>query len=354
VASRPLILIVDDEPFNVDLLEQELDLLDYDTVSVSNGVEALDVLARERIDLVLLDVMMPQLDGYGALARIRVQPALRHLPVIMISALNEMESVVRCIELGAEDYLSKPFEPVLLKARIRACLEKKRLHDLELVHLEQIQAQMREIEIQQQRTDALLHVILPAPAVAELKATNRVAPRRYEEVTVMFADVVGFTAYCDRYPPEEVVDNLQLLVERFEEIAEAYGLEKIKTAGDAFMAAAGLLVPNADPVMATLRCAFDMADAARRAPPAWQLRVGIHIGPVIGGIVGRQKFAFDLWGDTINVAARLSEFGAAGSIHLSGDAWSRVIGRCQGRSLGQVRLKGKGRIEIVECISLPE
>jgi adenylate cyclase len=354
VVRRALILVVDDEPFNVDLLEQELELLDYDAVSASNGHEALEVLARERVDLVLLDVMMPQLDGYGALARIRGQPAWRHLPVIMISALNEMESVVRCIELGAEDYLPKPFEPVLLKARIGACLEKKRLHDLELAHLERIETQMREIVIQRQRADALLHVILPSPAVAELKATNRVAPRRHEEVTVMFADLVGFTSYCDRYPPEEVVENLQLLVERFEEIASARGLEKIKTAGDAFMAVAGLLAPSADPVMASLRCAFDMAEAARRASPAWQLRVGIHLGPVIAGIVGRQKFAFDLWGDTVNVAARLSEFGAAGSIHLSATAWSRVVGRCQGRTLGLVTLKGKGRIEIIECIGPPE
>jgi adenylate cyclase len=354
VARRPLILIVDDEPLNVDLLEQELDFLDYETLSASNGRDALDLLARESVDLVLLDVMMPQLDGYGVLASIRGQAVWRHLPVIMISALNEMESVVRCIELGAEDYLPKPFEPVLLKARIGACLEKKRLHDLERAHLEQIEAQMREIEIQRQRADTLLHVILPAPAVAELKATDRVAPRRHEEVTIMFADVVGFTSYCDRYPPEEVVANLQLLVENFEEIANSHGLEKIKTAGDAFMAAAGLLVPNADPVMASVRCAFAMAEASRQAPPAWQLRVGIHIGPVVAGVVGRQKFAYDLWGDTINVAARLSEFGPAGSIHLSGDAWSRVVGRCHARPLGLVTLKGKGDIEVVECIGLSE
>jgi class 3 adenylate cyclase len=350
VAGQACILIVDDEPFNVDVLEQELELLNYDTLSASNGHEALALLSREQVDLLLLDVMMPQLDGFGVLASIRGQPALRHLPVIMISALNEMGSVVRCIELGAEDYLPKPFEPVLLKARIGACLEKKRLHDTELAYLQRIEAQMREIEVERERADALLHVILPAPAVAELKATDRVAPRRHEEVTVMFADVVGFTPYCDQYPPEEVVTNLQLLVEGFEEIASAHGLEKIKTAGDAFMAAAGLLVPNDDPVMASVRCAFAMAEAAVRAPPAWQLRVGIHIGPVVAGVVGRQKFAYDLWGDTINVAARLSEFGSAGSINLSGEAWSRVVGRCQGRHLGPVALKGKRGVEVVECI----
>lgn len=339
------ILIVDDEPFNVDVLEQELELLAYTTLAAANGEEALDVLTRECVDLILLDVMMPRVDGYGVLARIRANEVWRHIPVIMISALTEIESVVRCIELGAEDYLPKPFEPVLLKARIAACLENKRLHDLELAHLNQIDEERR-------RADALLHVILPAPVVPELKATNKVAPRRHEGVAVLFADLVGFTAYCDSHPPEAVVSELQLLVELFEELADAHGLEKIKTAGDAFMAAAGLIAANPDPVLACLLCGFQMAEAARRSPAAWQLRVGIHIGPVIAGVVGRQKFAYDLWGDTVNVAARLSSFGPGGTIHVTNDAWMQVASRCHGRSLGPVALKGKGTIEVVECLGL--
>lgn len=341
------ILIVDDEPFNVDVLEQELELLAYVTLSAANGEEALEILTREQVDLVLLDVMMPRLDGYGVLERIRENEVWRHIPVIMISALTEIESVVRCIELGAEDYLPKPFEPVLLKARIAACLENKRLHDLELAHRNKIEEERR-------RADALLHVILPAPAVAELKATNKVMPRRHERVAVLFADLVGFTAYCDTHTPEAVVSDLQLLVELFEELADHHGLEKIKTAGDAFMAAAGLILPNPDPVLACVRCAFAMAEAARQSPAAWQLRVGIHVGPVVAGVVGRQKFAYDLWGDTINVAARLSSFGPGGTINLTNDAWNYVASRCSGRPLGLVPLKGKGSIEIVECLAVSD
>ncbi len=263
----------------------------------------------------------------------------------MISALTEMDSVVRCIELGAEDYLPKPFEPVLLKARIAACLENKRLHDREAAHLQEIEAERR-------RSDSLLHVILPATAVAELKATDRVAPRRYEDVTILFADIVGFTAYCDRHSPEEVLGSLQLLVEAFERLADAYGLEKIKTAGDAFMAAANLLMANSDPVMSSLHCAFAMAEAAQQAPAGWQLRVGIHTGPVIAGVIGRQKFAYDLWGDTINVAARLSGYGTEAAIYLTSDAWLHVSARCVGQPLGLVDLKGKGNVEVVQCIGL--
>jgi len=118
------ILIVDDEPFNHDLLEQELELLGHTSVRAVDGRRALERLAAEPFDLVLLDVMMPGMDGYGVLERIKAHPAWRHIPVIMISALTDMASVVRCITNGAEDYLPKPFEPVLLEARIGSCLER--------------------------------------------------------------------------------------------------------------------------------------------------------------------------------------------------------------------------------------
>ena len=123
--QRPKILIVDDEPFNVDYLEQELEDLDYDTLSAANGREALAQTAAGSPDVVLLDVMMPELDGFQVLERLKADKNTRNIPVIIISALNDLRSVVRGIELGAEDYLPKPFDPVLLKARLGACLEKK-------------------------------------------------------------------------------------------------------------------------------------------------------------------------------------------------------------------------------------
>src|SRR5205807_8833918 len=128
-----------------------------------------------------------------------------NLPVIMISALNETESVARCIAMGADDYLPKPFNPLVLKARIGACLEKKRLRDREVLYLQQI-------EQEKKRSDDLLHVILPARIVEELKATNAVKPRCHENVAVLFADIVGFTPYCDRHEPAEVLRDLQDLV----------------------------------------------------------------------------------------------------------------------------------------------
>jgi adenylate cyclase len=343
IRSEAAILIVDDNEDNQYTLTRRLRRQGYDNlVTAMNGREALDLVARQAFDLVLLDVMMPEMNGYEVLERLKSDDALRHVPVIMISALTELDSVVRCIELGAEDYLPKPFNDVLLRARLEASLERKRLHDREAQHL-------AEIDRQRVRADVLLHAILPAPAVRELKTNDRILPRRYDDVAVLFGDLVGFTSYCERNPPDEVVACLDRLVAEFEEIAVRYHLEKIKTMGDAFMATANLLEPHGDPVMASIRCAFDMTEAARRNPGCWQLRVGIHIGPVVAGVIGRTKFNFDLWGDTVNVAARLSQFGSEGAVYLTSDAWRRVRGRCPGDCLGSVPLKGKGEFEVYLC-----
>jgi class 3 adenylate cyclase len=251
--------------------------------------------------------------------------------------------------LGADDYLPKPFDPVLLKARIGACLEKKRWRDQEVTYLARIERQMQEIERERARADRLLHAILPPSAVAELKAHDRVTPKRYEQVAVLFGDIVSFTPYCEQHPAEEVVANLDRLTRACEELVSAHGLEKIKTVGDCVVATANLLEPHPDAVMASVRCAFAMAEAARTNPASWQIRIGIHVGPVVAGVVGQSKFTFDVWGDTVNVAARLSDFGADGAVYLSAAAWRQLDGRARGQPLGPVALKGKSEIEVYRC-----
>ena len=343
--SDAAILVVDDNDNNRFTLVQRLKREGYENVTIAcDGRDALALLAKRPFDLILLDVMMPELDGIGVLTELKAHPTLRHVPVVMISAVNDLDRVVRCIELGAEDYLNKPYNKVLLRARVKACLEKKRLRDLEQAHLARI-------EEQRGRLNELLHAILPASAVTELEATGRVEPRRHPEVVVLFCDLSGFTAYCDEHAPETVVTQLQELVEVFEELAVVYGLEKIKTVGDAFLATGGLLLPHPDPVMSALSCAFRLIEAARRAPARWEMRCGLHVGPVVAGVVGRSKFSFDLWGDTVNVAARLANIDATGCVHLSEPAWRQVRDRCQAESLGLVPMRGKGEVPVFRCSS---
>jgi pimeloyl-ACP methyl ester carboxylesterase/DNA-binding response OmpR family regulator len=148
------ILLADDHPLNRDMLSRRLERLGYTVVQATDGRHALDLLQRTPIDLILLDIMMPELDGYAVLEALRADPERRHIPVIVLSALDDMDSIVRGIELGADDYLPKPFDPVLLKARIEACLVKKNIHDLESDYVKQI-------EVAKRRTDDLLHVVIP-------------------------------------------------------------------------------------------------------------------------------------------------------------------------------------------------
>jgi adenylate cyclase len=151
-----LVLVVDDDSLNRMLLTTNLQQQGYTVTSARDGKQALELLHAQPFDVVLLDLLMPEMDGYQVLAKMKQDPVLRHLPVIVISALDEMESVIRCIEMGATDYLSKPFDPVLLRARLNASLVNKRLHDIEQAHLKAIQ-------VERERADRLLLNILPAP-----------------------------------------------------------------------------------------------------------------------------------------------------------------------------------------------
>ena len=336
------ILVADDNPANAELLSRLLTPLGHEVRSAFNGEEALQRLHEEPFDLLLLDVMMPVMDGFAALEKVKSEPALRHLPVLMITSLDELDSAARCIELGAADYLTKPFDNVLLHARVRSCLEAKRLRDQQVEVLERV-------EQERARARELLRVILPDPVVQELEETNRVKPRRFENVGVLFSDIVGFTQYCDQREPEEVLPSLQRLVEAYEDVMGTHQMQKIKTIGDGFMAVAGLLEPVDNPVLHCVQCALDMVRLADELELGWQIRVGIHVGPVVAGVLGRRQFQFDLWGDTVNTASRVESYGVSGGISLSRTAWDQLAPyQPRGRTLGRVKMKGKGLVELIE------
>ena len=190
-------------------------------------------------DLVLLDLMMPRLSGYEVLTRLRAAERTAHVPVIMISALDEMDSIVRCIEAGAEDYLPKPWNPVILQARVNACIEKKQLRDRDRDRLVQIEEAHR-------KSESLLLNILPNQVVHRLHRGEAVIADRYDDVTILFSDVVGFTRFSAGLSAPRVVEALNGLFSAFDRIAHELGIEKIKTVGDAYMAVAGLPEPCPD------------------------------------------------------------------------------------------------------------
>lgn len=335
------LLVVDDNDFNRDVLVRRLERQNHTVVQAVNGRKALELLRSQPFDLVLLDILMPVMNGLELLQRLKASDELRHLPVIMISALNDIDGVAHCLTMGADDYLPRPYNQVILKARIDALLERKRLRDREVGHLEEIRKEKEQI-------DSLLHVIMPHEVVGELQSTGSVRPRRYEQVAVLFADIVGFTPYCDSHPPEEVVQGLRQLVERFEDVSTNCGVQKIKTIGDAFMAAAGLFRPTQNAVLDCVRCGAALLEASRSVMPQWEIRVGVHSGSVMGGVVGTRQYLFDIWGDAVNTASRVEHQGQPGSVTLSAEAWACVAEHCEGESRGSIEIKGKGVMELVQ------
>jgi adenylate cyclase len=339
------VLVVDDTELNRDLLSRRLQRQGHKVIEAVNGQDALAKMGEHDFDLILLDIMMPVMDGYQVLEQVKKDDDFRHIPIIVVSAITEIESVIRCIKLGAEDFLSKPFNAVLLKARVNACLEKKCLRDLEKKHLSAIEQEKKKV-------DGLIHVLFPSFIADELKTTGEVKSKRYENVAVMFCDIVGFTSFCNDNAPETVVSHLQEFVEVFEKISKKHGVEKIKTIGDAYMCASGLIEPLEKPVINCVRCALEMIEQTRGLPVDWQVRIGIHVGPLIAGVVGGYRYSFDIWGDTVNTASRMESNGSPSEVYLSEMAWNQVSDIVQGESKGLIPVKGKGDLEVYSVKSI--
>jgi adenylate cyclase len=326
------VLIVDDTPTNISVISAALKD-QFRTKVATNGEKALAIMnTDDRPDLILLDIVMPGVDGYEVCRRLKSNPVTRHIPVIFLTSKTEVEDEQTGFALGAVDYIHKPFSAPVVLARVTAHLT--------------LQAALKEAHDARQEADKLLHCLLPQAAAAEIRNIGTVIPRRYENVAVLFADVVDFTSYCDKHEPEDVVSRLDALFVLFEQVTEAHGLEKIKTVGDAFMAAAGLLKDKDDSLAAIIQCGLELATVSRQLE--WDTRVGIHFGPVVAGIVGQERYQFDIWGDTVNVAARMAGIGRAGSVTLTREVWHLISDRFNGKVLGEMEVPGKGLIPLVE------
>ena len=342
-AARPAltgrILVADDNEENRDLLRRRLERDGHRVVAAKNGIEALEIACAQELDLILLDLMMPRLSGFDVLTRLHAAERTIRVPVIMISALDEMDSVARCIEAGAEDYLPKPWNPVILQARVNACLEKKQLRDRERLHLENLAEARR-------KSEALLLNILPAPVVRRLHQGETVIADRHEEATVLFADVVGFTQLSSGLPAHRVVEVLNGVFTAFDGIARELGIEKIKTVGDAYMAVAGVPEPCDDHAARAAHLALRMLEVADRVRStlghALKLRIGLHSGPVVAGIIGTHKFAYDVWGDAVNVASRMEAHGLPGEIQASSETHARLQDGFVWVPRGEIEIRGKG------------
>jgi class 3 adenylate cyclase len=357
---RDVILVVDDNEENRDMLARRLTRQGYEVRTAAGGRAALEALAARPADLVLLDVMMPDLDGYAVLERLKQDPALHDIPVLMISALDELDSVVRCIQLGAEDYLGKPFEPVLLQARIGACLEKKRLHDQEVRHLRELAEWNRTLEqrvaeqvAQLERLGRLKRFF--SPQLAELiVAGGAEDPLRTHrrEVTVVFLDLRGFTAFAETAEPEEIMGVLrEYHAEMGRLVLEHEGtLERFTGDGMMIFFNDPLEVPN--PAERAIRMAVAMRDRVERLAAGWRKRgwdlalgVGIAQGYATIGAIGFEgRRDYGAIGTVTNLAARLCGEARGGQILIAARVAAAVEGLIEAEEIGPLALKGLARL----------
>ncbi len=335
------ILVIDDNASNRDLLARHLERAGHEVAEAASGHGALRLLEAEEVDLVLLDLVMPDMNGLEVLSRLKTDPHSRDIPVIMISGLHETESVIRCIEIGAEDYLTKPFDRVLLQARLDACLERKLARDRERLYLVRLEEEKR-------RSDTLLRNILPNPIVERLHKGEVIIADRLEHVTILFCDLVGFTKLASTMAPAALVDLLNGLFSSFDALARRLGVEKIKTIGDAYMAAAGLPEPRPDHAEAMAEMALNMLEALERLNASSGIslaaRIGMHSGPVVAGIIGTHKFSYDVWGDTVNVASRLEAAAEPGRIHVSNNTLHLLQESFSFERCRYTAIRGRGRM----------
>jgi len=360
----PALLVVDDNEDNRYVLSQQLNIQGYDNITIAtNGHEALNNLRSKSFDLVLLDIMMPDLNGYEVLERMRSSPELRNIPVIMISGIGELDSVVRCIELGAEDYLPKPFEPTLLRARVRATLERKRLHDQVVAQAADLASQAAQLAnwnktLEQRVADQLGEIErmgrlrrFLSPQVADLivaSGMEKLLQSHRGEITALFCDLRGFTRFSETSDPEDVMVLLRDYHAVIGQIVIKYGATLEHFAGDGVMMIFNAPVPIDKPQLQAVRMALEMRDAMGTFTQKWR-RLGHDIGFGIGishgfatlGTIGFEgRFDYAAVGTVSNIASRLCDEAKPGQILISPRVLMAVEDTMKVELVGELTLKG--------------
>lgn len=368
------ILYVDDEQDNLVVFKSAFRKY-FDVLTVATAQEAIEKYKEENFSIVITDQRMPGMTGIELLKTLPEEPFTIRM---ILTGFSDVEAIIDAINSGkVYKYITKPWDKNDLKFTIDNALETLELkvsnkslvqelfkanEDLEKKVIErtsEIQAQKIEIEKQKQqiedekvKADELLLNILPDEVAEELKLNGKAKARRYEQAAVLFSDFKDFTSISDRLDPEKVVNELDFCFRAFDDIIEKYGLEKIKTIGDAYMCAGG--IPNPDKfcthklVMAALEIQTFMIPVKKDNPEYHlsNLRIGIHTGPVIAGVVGKKKFAFDIWGDTVNIASRMESNGEAGRVNISATAYELIKDDFDCTYRGKIPVKGKGEMDM--------
>jgi len=334
-ASSPgFVLIVDDEEQNRSLLHDPLEARGYEIAEAENGMVALEKIAARLPDVILLDVMMPQMDGFEVCRRLKTDSRTAHIPILMVTALSDRKERLMGIAVGANDFLNKPVDIQDVTLRVGNAIYTKRLYD--------------QLQVEQEKSEQLLLNILPKSIAERMKKGETSIADSFPDVTVLIADLVGFTSLSAHIGPEQVVELLNEIFSAFDLLTEKHGLEKIKTIGDTYMVAGGISGSRTDHAEAGIALALEMqAEIARlnnEYDMSVRLRIGICTGPVVAGVIGRKRFAYDLWGETVNLACRLEATGEAGKIQIAESTYERLKDKYQFTPKHRIEAKGHDQL----------
>lgn len=329
------ILIVDDLPNNLRLLFTLLMPQGYQVGKALNGQMALKSADSNPPDLILLDINMPNMDGYEVCQRLKANVKTKEIPVIFISALDDVWDKVKAFKVGGIDYITKPFQAEEVLARVENQMK--------------IQALQKALRKEQEKSTEILLNTLPEVIVEELKQFNSSTPTQFEEATFLFADIAQFTPNSSLMPPTDVVALLNQVFSAFDQLVSKYNVEKIRTIGDSYFVAAGCPAIRQDHAQAIASLALDMQSVINQFH--WpngnklQLRIGINTGgPVVAAVIGTRKFAYDIWGDAVNIASRMESNGQPGKIHVTTATYSRLKHQYKFKLRGTLPIKGKGEM----------
>ncbi|HSI15478.1 MAG TPA: adenylate/guanylate cyclase domain-containing protein [Chthoniobacter sp.] len=346
--SAARILLVDDQQANLDLLEAFLGDAGYTNLCCTRDSREVVGLLREfSPDLIVLDLHMPHLDGFGVMDALRpCIPPEEYLPILVLTADATRGARERALSGGAHDFLNKPLEEIETLLRIRNLLAARALHLALQERNATLERINRELALERETSERLLLNVLPRSIADRLRQAPGLIADCFDDATVLFLDLVGFTGICNGLAPETLVMWLNEIFSTIDALAGQFGLEKIKTIGDAYMIVGGLPAPRADhtTAVADLALAVQAALASQRTPAGepLRIRIGMHTGRVVAGVIGQHKFAYDLWGDTVNTASRMQSHGLPGAIQVSAIVYERLRTSHTFTERGEIEIKGKG------------
>jgi len=303
--------------------------------------------------LILQDLIMPGVEGLDMVRAFRANAATEGVPIVVLSSKEEAATKAESFAAGANDYIVKLPDKVELMARIQH-------HSAAFVNRLERDEAYAKVQEEKQKSDALLLNILPEAVATELKESGNVRAMGFELAGVLFADFCNFTAISQTMTADELVAELNECFSAFDRITVAHGVEKLKTIGDGYLCVAGVPEPRPDAMLELTRVGLEIRDyiAARRKEKIaagmqyWDVRVGLHCGPLVAGVVGLRKFAYDVWGDTVNLASRMESAGAPGRVNISAAFRAQLPESAVCEARGAIAVKGKGEVEMFFLDSL--